>query len=413
MNRFNILILALSLIISIVLWSIVSFYVNPEGETVFDGIPVRFINESSLASSDLMLTGGEGITVDVRFTGRLRDLAGLNKSTLRADVDLRNVRTTGDILMSFDIRGEGVNFLSVYPLQDTVTVTIDRRVSKYVDIHLDFAGEVAENFILDPAVFYPAHLEITGPSKEIDSVSRAVVRYEPPEPLSRSVTDIPVSYDLVLDDGEILENGRITADHPDVRLTIPVVMVKTVPLVVDLIEGGGLTRENTDTDIQPGSVRIAGDPDVLALLNFIQIQQINLAPLQNDLNETFVIHYPEGVRNFDFIDEARVTLSINVPTREIGTTNITIHALELPDGYTHAVITSPVMVTLRGPAADLERVEPNNVRVVVDFSDANIASAGRLRRTALVFVDGFDTVGAVELGYEVTIEIEPLNRDIS
>jgi YbbR domain-containing protein len=396
----------LSLVIAVVAWSVVSFYVNPEDEKVVLDIPVDIINDSALASRDLMLVGGD-TTVGVRFAGRIRDLANINRNTVRAEVDVRNLSTTGDILMSFVLRGDGVDLLSHYPLQDNVTVTVDRRERKFVNLRLDFTGEVAEGFMRDPAVFYPANLEVTGPSRELETIHEAVVRYVPAEPLSRSVIDLPVGYDFFTADETLVDSDFITADHPDVRLTIPVIMIKTVPLVVDLVAGGGLSTDNVYDEIEPRSVRIAGDPDVLALINFIQVAQINLAPLQDDWVYTYVIHYPEGVRNLDYFDEARVSLTFNVPTREIQTTNITVH-VNLPDGLTYILITNPVTVTLRGPEEDLDRVEPSNVRVLVDFSDMEIASVGRQRRPASVFVDGTDTVGAIDMGYEVTVEIVPM-----
>jgi YbbR domain-containing protein len=408
LKKVNILIWALSLVIAAVLWGVVAFYLNPESEKVVRGIPVDFINESALTSSDLMLIGGNDATVDVRFAGRTRHLANVNENVVRAEVDLRNVRTAGEILMAFNLRGGDVNFLASYPFQDNVTVTIDRRVGKFIDLRLDFAGEIAEGFMRDPAVFYPARIEISGPSKKIDSIHEAVVRYDPPEPLSRSVSDLPISYDFYTEDGQFVANDQITADFPDVRLTMPVIMVKTIPLDIGLIPGGGLTEALVDVEIDPKSVRIAGDPELLESINSIQIDQINLAPLLDSFSETIVIRYPDGVRNLDYIDEAHVSVKINVPTREVHTTNITVQGLELPNEYIYSIITTPVSVTLRGPAEYLDRVAASNVRVVADFTDAEITAAGRLRRPALVFVDGFDAVGAIDLGYEVTIEIVPL-----
>jgi YbbR domain-containing protein len=240
----------------------------------------------------------------------------------------------------------------------------------------------------------------------VDSVTKAVVTYEPHEPISRSVDNIAMNYTLFTNDDEPVDSIYITRDYPNVWLTIPVVMVKTVPLDVDLILGGGLTRDNVSIDIEPKSVRIAGDPAQLEIVNVIQIVQINLSTQEDDIDSVYVIHYPAGIRNIEHIYEAHLTFNIHAATRVIHTTNITVHGLNLSEGYTHNIVTSPVAVTLRGPAAaDVNRVEPNHVRVVADFSDIEITLAGRHRATALVYVDGHDTVGVIEKGYEVTIEI--------
>jgi hypothetical protein len=42
--------------------------------------------------------------------------------------------------------------------------------------------------------------------------------------------------------------------------------------------------------------------------------------------------------------------------------------------------------------------------VVADFADIEV-SPGRINRPVTVFVDGFETVGAVDLGYTIVAEI--------
>jgi hypothetical protein len=91
--------------------------------------------------------------------------------------------------------------------------------------------------------------------------------------------------------------------------------------------------------------------------------------------------------------------------------NIIIQGLSPPEGFTHTLVTSSVLVTLRGPADDLERIDESSVRIVVDFIGVEITSAGRHRASAYVVIDGFDAVGAVENGYEVIIEIVPFEDD--
>jgi hypothetical protein len=184
-------------------------------------------------------------------------------------------------------------------------------------------------------------------------------------------------------------------------------MEKTVPLFVELIEGGGLTRSGVDVMIEPRSVRIAGNPEQLEWLNNIPLATINLSQLGADYYDTLVIHYPEGVRNLDHIDEAQISVRITTPSREIVTANIIVQGLVTPDGYTHTLVTNSISVTLRGPAEYLEQILPGNVRVVADFTGVEITSPGRQRQPAAIFIDGFDSVGAFDRGYDITIEVVP------
>jgi YbbR domain-containing protein len=414
LKKGNILIWALSLVIAVVLWGYVVFYVNPEGDISVSGIPVEFINESALTGKRLMLVDGRDTTIDLRFTGRMQNLVGINKDTVTAVINLRDTNATGDILMEYEIRGPAeLDYLTIHRIRPVVSVTIDRISSKYVDLQLDLAGEFAEGYDYDPAVFEPARIYITGPATELDAVHSAVARYEPPDPISRSVSYLPTDYTLYTESGDIVESEYITADYDEVWLSFTVFMVKTVPLVINFVEGGGLTESNIIMDISPASVRIAGDPELLADIGRIVIAQIDLASLLNGLDhEVYAIPYPEGVKNRDNRDEAEASIQIvGVTTRDFNTMNINIKGLVLPEGYAYNLVSGMVTVTLRGPLDELNHIQPNDVRIVADFSDEAITSAGRYRRTAEAYVDGSDTVGAVKKGYEVVIDVAPIPED--
>jgi YbbR domain-containing protein len=405
LKKSNILIGILSLVIAVILWGYVAYDVNPERVITVPGIPVRFINDRELGNRELMLVGGMDETIDVRFTGRLQNLVRVNKETVRAVVDLRQITTAGETMAEFVLEIDGSPYLTdAQPNRLTVTITTDRIVSKYVDLSLDFVGEVAENYMRDPAIFDPASIRIVGPAGEIESVNAAVVRYEPPEPLSRSVSDRPTDYALYTENGMRIESEFITDNLVvPIRMTIPVVMVKPVRLVVDFIEGGGLRGENISWRVEPESVIIAGDPSEIRDMWTLQVEQIDLSKLQGDTNLTVPIWYPDGVRNLDLTDEAQLFITIEgVSVRDVSTTNVATKGLELPDGY-HFSLVNPLNVTLRGPEVDLERVTPNNVRVVADFTGVDIMP-GRISRPVSVFVDGFETVGAIDFGYTIIAE---------
>ncbi|MDR0293321.1 MAG: hypothetical protein LBH95_04125 [Oscillospiraceae bacterium] len=410
MKRSNILIAVLSLVLACGLWGYVVLYRNPEGDKEVAGIPVEFINEPALSPRSLILTGGRDATVRVRFTGRVQNLVNINKETVKAVVDLKNVANAGERPMEYELQGppELVN-LDVNRVDPLVTVTIDTVTHKYVALRLDLPGGVSEGYMRDPAVFEPSQIQITGPTKELDTVYEAVARYAPAEPIARSVTDLPINYVLQTESGQVVQSDHITADYEEVRLSIPVYMVKAVKLVIDFLDGGGITNKNIIYSVTPDEVRISGDPGELAGLNTLSLTQIDLASLQGDLDEIYKVWLPDGVRNLDGVDTAEASVRITgAATRDIEATNITIRGLVLPEGTTYNLLTRPVTVTVRGPEEDVARVDPVNVRVTADFSGEAITSTGRYTRPGAVLVDNFDTVGAIDKGYEVTIDVIPL-----
>jgi YbbR domain-containing protein len=413
-KKINILIMVLSFVLAAILWGYVVFFINPPSDKTVDSIPVVFINESALTGRNLILTEGMDTTVSVRFYGSMQDIARLNRSTVQAVVDLRHINrnNVGIVPMSYELQGpaelDSVEIVSITPL---VHITVDTLISKSVSIRLDLRGGTAENYNHDDPVFEPFQLNIAGPSKVLDTVHVAEVVYEPIDLISRSLIDLPLGYTLYTASGEIVESEFITADYDEVWLTLNVYREKTVPLVIRFIEGGGLNGSNLVWSVEPESVRVAGDPEDLDLLNEIVVREVNLAELRGNHSDKYVIHYPLNVRNLSHFDEAQVTIEIvGAVTRDIETMNVQINPPVIPEGYTFAIVNRPITVTLRGPNGDVLRVEPNNVRITANFSEEEVHVGGRYQRSGKdvqVFIDGFPTVGAIDLGYEVTIEIVP------
>jgi YbbR domain-containing protein len=387
-----------------VLWGYVIIYVNPEN-TIEVNVPVEFINESSLTSRSLVMVSDRDVTVPVRFTGRIQSTTLINKDTVKATVNLRDARA-GVIPMSFSLQGaevRNVDYTPADPLNPFVIVEIDRIVSMYVPISFEFIGEVTEGFEIDPAILNPGQIYITGPAGVLAEIDIAVAQFEPHEPIYRTIDNWLITYVLHNKDGHPVESEYITADYIDVALTLPVRMVKTVSLRPTFTEGGGLTEKNIVVSTDPVSVRISGDPELLEGINNIPITHINLAALLESSTQTYVIPYPDNVRNLEHIDEANLTITIvDAAARDIITSNVSVKGL--PDGYSFTVA-GTVTVTVRGSADAVDRVQPHNVRLVADLTDIDVTSAVRHRRSAEVFIDGVEGVGAVEKGYEVILDI--------
>jgi YbbR domain-containing protein len=401
-------------VIAGILWIYVTVYINPEGEITITDIPVEFINDRVLEGRGLMRIGrDEPLTVSVRFAGRLRDYVNINHNSVRAVIDLSNVRTDGLLPMAYELEGPPeLSFLNYYKSDPIVNVTIDRVISKDVRLRADI-GTFETGFENEPASFWdpldPSYeltaINITGPSSVLDTVYEAVVTYEPHDPINKTV-NLSLDYTLLTQSGEIVEKNYITADINDILLHIPVIMTRTVPLKPIFTDGGGLTESDIEEyTFYPVNVRIAGDPEDLKEVNSIPVA-IVLALWQDagTTAETRVISYPEGVVNIDNINEAEVTLTVNdnIITRDITFSNVSL--VNPPEGFSFELVT-PITVTFRGPRASVNRMTPLNAVIEVDLSTADATAGSRLTSSVRVSVHGIDGVGAVNKGYEVVFDV--------
>lgn len=425
-KKFNILVFVLSFIIAVILWGYVSFYFNEIGDKMVTNIPVTFINEGNLNGTDLMIVSGRDSTVNVRFVGRLQDYSGLNENNLEAVVNLANVRAKGEVSLDYEIQSTELpmqlSSLEVFKLSPVVTVIIDTIERASVPFALETLPASAQDYIVGDARFDQPGVVVTGPSSLVSRLKKAVVDYAPPEePISHAVSSA-FTYTLHNEEGEISadEMALLTVPTDSVLMTIPVSMVKEVPLDISCINGGGITKENNlAIEYNPQTVRISGDPDILSGINSVMLATtLNLATLTEDLTETYPIQFPDNVTNIDTVTEAQVSIKIiNAETRMITTTNITpvVNAANLPDGYQYVLRTTSLIVTIRGSSEDINSVQQYNIRVTADFGEEPLPT-GLSKRPAVITVEGFmvdgvPMVGALDLGAEIWIDVVPIEPE--
>ena len=192
-------------------------------------------------------------------------------------------------------------------------------------------------------------------------------------------------------DGNKLKPKEISGNYDTVSVSMPVLMNKELPLKVSLVGGAGATEENCVVDIEPKSIQVAGDTDVLGKLNQIVVATIDLSGFATSYEKTVTIPLENDLRNLSGVTEATVRVSVRgLATEKITATNITT------TGTTRSVeiMTTSLAVTVRAPEDVISQITAENVRVVVDLTNYK-ATSGTVAVPAKIYVDGFSNAGAV------------------
>jgi hypothetical protein len=180
--------------------------------------------------------------------------------------------------------------------------------------------------------------------------------------------------------------------------------VKQVVLAGELVSGGGADKEkNTQVVINPRYIELSGDPELLESINTITVGTIDLSKIRETFSQTYPIPNPNNVENVYNVTEAKVNLEIIglVSKRMIITKFETINVAE---GYTVAIPTQNLNITIRGPADQVAMVEAHNIRVVIDLSEFG-QYVGLTSIEPEVYVDGFPQVGVIRDYSKVTVSI--------
>jgi YbbR domain-containing protein len=276
-------------------------------------------------------------------------------------------------------------------------------MEKNLAVRGEFIGAIAmEGYQAEPLEFQPELITVSGPETRLAAIESAVVLVQRENLTKTTVEDLP--FTLRGGDGSDIDAEGLTFSHQSVAVTIPIKMVREVPLTVAFIHGAGTNERNVSYTVAPEYVTLSGEPADMQL-NYILLGTIDLTGFSASLTENFQIIVPNELNNLTGLTDAAVTVKINgLETVQLSATNI--QATNVPEGYDAALITQSLDVIIRGEPEDVdpERLQPSNIRVVADLSELG-STSGTYTVTARVYVDGdFGDVGAIG-EYRVTVAL--------
>ena len=402
----------LAVLISVGLWLYVVTVVNPEWEDTFYNIPIALENEEILLDRGLMLVSDEKPTVTLRLSGNRADMIKLNSSNITLRADLSRIYSAGEQALSYsivypgDVPNNAFEIISQTPQQ--ITLSVAERKTKDVDVEVDFVGTaVPEQYIAfkNQATLDFEKITITGPASVVDRVAFAKVEVN----LEGQTETISQQYDYVLCDaeGNAIESDWLKTNTEQVLYTLKIQQWKDITLHVDVVDGGGMKKENCTITKTVDTIRVSGSEKLLADLgDELVLGTINLAMIDKSQTISFNIPaMPDGVTNLSETSTVDVKVEIPAfPTKEFTVTDIiAVNAA----GINVTFNAKEKTVKMRGPQAYLDAMTEKDLRIHVDFTNAEAGMAD-FKATVVVSGAAAGVVGAVGT-YNVSATVIPIN----
>lgn len=393
-----------SLLASFTIWLYVASVENPDVSIGIGGIKIETKNSDYLTDRGLVVTSVTPGTMSLRVLGKRNVISTLSSSNIVVTVDLSNIMRAGSYTLLYTVSypvNIASNSVSITARSnDYVTVNVDNLVKKDVTVKGTYDGGVEKGYRAEPIEIKPETVTISGPEDTVANISYAWVSVRRNN-ISKTV-DEDLPFILMDENGKEVPPDSIVMSQSTVRVKIPVVKVKDVPLTVNLTPGAGATEKNAVCTIIPSTISLSGDASTLDGLNQIVLGTIDLSSFINTKTQTFTIAIPNNTTNLTGTTEASVTVSVNgLDTKQFDVTNI--QAGTGSAGIKYAVVTQNLNVTLRGTGDSLDNVKPENIRVVADLSGLG-STTGTFTVPAKVYVDG-DTANLGAVGnYTVTVQ---------
>ena len=388
-----------SLVCAFLLWVYVAETNGTDIDKTFPGVKVVFEGETAMRESRGLIVSDVSMnSVKVNLHGNRRTISSLDSTDLTVTIDLDKINKTGNYSLAPEIvfpnKIDRSSISSATTVPESISFYVDKLSSRPIPVVGVFNGSAAEGYTAEPMKFDTETIKIYGPEKILSLVKHALVE------VSREDVDKTLSFEtayvLIDQEGNVIESDQITFERDSVIVTLPINAVKEVDLVVDVVPGAGVTKENVKIEISPvDSITLTGDAEILDGVNSISLAKIDLATVDTALTETYKIVLPNDTENTSGVKEATVTLSlVGIAKKFVTIDKSNISVINNSEGFVAEVMnTSLENVVIRGPERVINGVSEINVRAVADLADYGTAT-GIVTVPVKIYINGTTDAGA-------------------
>ena len=397
--------LLIAVVIAVSMWMYVITYVSTDHEQTFYNIPVALEGGTILADRQLMLLSEDEYEVNIKVHGSRQDVSKINSGNIQLVADLSSIYEPGEHNLTYSIIYPGevpTGAVSAEKNPDRVRVIVARKKTKEIPVKVVYEGDVPADYIKDTAAVELdyTYVEITGPEEVVDKIDHAAVTVQ----CSGRTESIYESYRYALQDSDNkpVDAEYITTSGSEVKVYLPISMVKKIPLVLTLVDGGGATAETTKLVIEPAEISVSGSEAALNALPELNLGTIELDQITQDTTREFEINLPEGVKNVSNLSTARVTISFpRLATREFTITEFV--PVNLPAGMVWEPLTKQLTITVRGLKSEVQRLNAADILVQVDLTGVENTAAVE---PTIRFPENLSSLGEVG-SYSISVQITP------
>lgn len=301
--------LLVSFLAALLTWSIL---VASDGsltrEKTLNNVPVSISGESALRARgyivmDDMKSMLTGVKMNVEVTQS--NYSRVTGSSFNPHIDLSDVTGAGEneLEVSFGSTIYG-RVISCEP--KSITVNVERYVTRRVPVLLVTSGELAEGLYLDSAKSDPSTLAVSGPQSIVSSISRIVARVDLSQLSAERMSDrIAVPIELQTTDGEVIVSDKVQATNQSVitdtvTVEIELLPIKEVPLALDALVVGQPAEgyELYDVEAAQTSLSISAKAEVLDALEFLTTDEpLDITGATQNVSGMVRLKRPSGIEN--------------------------------------------------------------------------------------------------------------------
>ncbi len=358
----NLATLLLSFILALVIWINAMQVEDPDVKRALQ-IPATFIGLPEDVTRISPVNDNPPILIT--YIGPTSIVSALETEDFAAIIDLSNIPLGQDVTVPVDIQAENSDILLETPIPETVTVRLEKLITREIEVRPEIRGDVARGYTMGEVLIDPPFITVTGTEAEVNRLNFAQVtiflnndtqtRIESPQP-------------LFYDQQRVVASVRgLTLSTDQVQVTIPINesadfanKVITADIIGQVAPGYRVLRAT----VEPPSVLVTGRPTQLAVPFQVKTEPIDITGLTETFQDQVSLVLPTGI-SLDSVNEITVTIQIE-PFSSTKIYNQPVELLGINGEFEVAIVPDTVRVVLFGPSPVLDTLTEQEVRVTLD-----------------------------------------------
>lgn len=359
----NLATLILSFLLALVIWVNAMQVDDPTIKRALQ-VPVTFIGLPENVTR--VNQANDNLPVLITYEGPSSIVSTLSPDDFTAIVDLSNTPLGQNVVVPIDIQSKNTQVRLEAPIPESVTVRLERLVTRAIDVELEIRGDVARGHTLGDPLIDPPIITVTGMESDVEQLDFArVTVFLNNDTQTRIESPQPLFYNR---QGRVASVSSLQLSTEQVQVTIPINESADFANKVITADVTGQVAPGyrvLGVTIEPPSVLVTGRPTQLALPFRVQTEKIDITGLTETFQDQVSLILPEGI-SLDSVTEITVTVQIE-PFSSTKIYNQPIELLGLNGDLEVTIEPDTVRVVLFGPSPVLDALSEQEVRVSLDL----------------------------------------------
>jgi len=361
-KRQDVIIRICCIVAALVLWMYIRSSEDPVTTSVIKYVPVKILNEDTLADRDLVLIPNQDFYINLTVKAPASTIKDLRNKDFTLVADLQGYALTpGENKVQVKVKesSPGVSVVNSDGL--LMDVDVDTLADKHVNVTSEIVGKVAEGYYNDDSVISPNSIKISGPQRYLDQVVGAVAQVD----ITNASADIDKSCKVTLVDSDEKEVTGLSIYPEYVQVKVHVKKGKYLGVKVQTTGTAAPGVTIVSMEAAPKSIEVAGASEVIDKIISINTAPIDISKITESTTIDSNLVIPEGIHSVN--NEQTVKVKITVKKYSEKTLSIPINYTNLGEKLTLENSTPTLKLIITGEESELSKVSGDNLKATVDL----------------------------------------------